>query len=113
MATEVVFRTWRKGGTVLALFPGIDAGNGMCQSYEHVGQHGGADYAHCIAQTRPATLAEYAELQAELCARGYDDLRVCRRRPRRRPAACPDCGGCGYRLGAACPTCPGSGRAAQ
>lgn len=59
-AVVVVFRRWpaREGGTVLALFPGIDEGHGMCACYEHVGQHGAADYGSCIARTRPAFLAD-------------------------------------------------------
>lgn len=75
--TKVVFRKWRDTDDIIALFPEINAGNsGHCQSYEHIGQHGGADYMNVIARTRPASPAEYADLLAELRCIGYDDLAV-------------------------------------
>lgn len=85
-STTVVFRFWKdhhKGGYgdgVLALFPEVSHHGAYCDSYEHVGQHGGADYDLCIAATRPATPAEYAALKAELEGRGYT-LTVRQRRP--------------------------------
>ena len=78
--TAVIFRVWRDTGDTLALFPHIDAGRGLCSSFEHVGQHGGADYSGCIRQTRPALPGEYAGLKAELEARGYV-LNIRKRRP--------------------------------
>ena len=70
----VAFRVW-PGSGVLALFPTIEwsrqGSQVFCQSYEHVGQHGGADYAGCVKRTRAAEPSEYAELQAELEAIGY------------------------------------------
>lgn len=75
--TAVVFRVWKSGtgaGDVIALFPGVnwDAGHyALCTSYEHVGQHGGANYASVIRRTRPATPAEYADLRRELEGIGY------------------------------------------
>ena len=71
---HVVFRIWNDGAGVLALFPGIAAtyeGN-YCSSYQHFGQHGSADYNHCISMTRPATEEEYAELRGELESLGYN-----------------------------------------
>jgi len=82
----VIFRKWRnKPGTVLALFPRIAAGETrfgtqLCQSYEHVGQHGGAIYDHVIHMTRPATPAEYADLKEELEQRGYR-LKIMKHQP--------------------------------
>ncbi len=73
--TPVVFRVWKgKDGTVVALFPTLPADNSgrLCESYEHIGQHGGADYAGCIRRTRPATPEEYARLKAELTTIGYN-----------------------------------------
>ena len=81
--TTVVFRVWASGsgkGEVIALFPDIDEGRGMCSSYEHVGQHGGADYVSVIQHTRPATPEEYKDLQRELTHIGYD-LKIKTRRP--------------------------------
>lgn len=84
-ATVVVFRVWKEKnalGEVLALFPLIDAGYGMCQSYSRVGQHGGAFYDACLVMTRPAKRGEYAALAAELRRIGYKlDIRA--RRPAR------------------------------
>ncbi len=47
------FKNERHG--VLALFPCILATNDgfLCSSYVHVGQHGSADYQHCLATTTP------------------------------------------------------------
>ncbi|KKL11927.1 hypothetical protein LCGC14_2540880 [marine sediment metagenome] len=80
--TLVVFRKDKeKGGDVFALFPTIasDVDGFYCMSYQHVGQHSGASYPLCIKNSRPATPAEYADLQAELVSIGYDDLKVCKR----------------------------------
>ena len=69
----VIFRVWPSGG-VFALFPELEwsrSGPRLCTSYEHVGQHGGADYAGCIYRTRPATMEEYSPLKAELARIGY------------------------------------------
>ena len=71
--TVVVFRRWKgKDGDVIALFPGIDLGNGVCLSYEHVGQHSEADYKIVIARTRPAKPSEYQDLLQELGQIGYN-----------------------------------------
>ena len=69
--TKVVFRYWQKD--VIALFPEIPADNWgvYCQSYQHVGQHGAADYYGIMDGSRAATEAEYADLQAELLRLGY------------------------------------------
>ena len=68
--TIVVFRKWKpkhgRMNDIIALFPGIDEGNGKCLSYEHVGQHGGADYQGVVSLTIPATPKEYAALKREL-----------------------------------------------
>jgi hypothetical protein len=86
MATErtvVIFRKWLWGGReLLALFPCVSDGNGRVLSYEHVGQHGGADYAGCMGRTRAATAEEYAPLKLELEGRGYV-LDIRQRRPGR------------------------------
>lgn len=82
-ATVVIFRAWTEKnalGEVMALFPQIDAGHGMCMSYSRVGQHGGAFYDACLVMTRPAKRSEYAALAAELRRIGYKlDIRA--RRP--------------------------------
>ena len=71
--TVVIFRVWRAGPkSVLGLFPFERANDsGHVMSYEHVGQHGGADYQTCILATRPAKPEEYADLQRELEGIGY------------------------------------------
>lgn len=84
--TAVVFRVWKeKDGGVLALFPYLqsscDPAVQYCLSFEHVGQHCGADYAGCIARTRPAKPREYAALKHELESAPYSyRLKVIQRR---------------------------------
>ncbi|MCC6447278.1 MAG: hypothetical protein IT215_01155 [Chitinophagaceae bacterium] len=68
--TEIMFRVdkskdWK--GTVYALIPHECSDfKGNVSSYQHVGQHSGANYQHCIQTSRPATEAEYADLKAEM-----------------------------------------------
>lgn len=73
--TKVVFRyvKYDDGDTeVLALFPEQVESNGLVGSYAHIGQHGMADYHHIIRISKPATVEQYAPLQAELERIGYD-----------------------------------------
>ena len=83
--TEVIFRKWKDNGDIIALFP-YEARKrgffGIVESYEHVGQHGDADYPLVVKATRPATPEEYADLKAELEGLGYN-LKVMQRRQRR------------------------------
>lgn len=70
----VVIRVWKSDpDDVFALFPTDPADNygRYCTSYQHVGQHGSADYHHCIRNSRPATRREAATLLAELRRIGY------------------------------------------
>jgi len=69
----VVFRRWKDTGDVIALFPELpaDLGGDCCDSYEHCGQHGGADFYHIIRQTTPCSLDDAAALAAELRTIGY------------------------------------------
>jgi hypothetical protein len=71
--TVVVFRKFKEGD-VLALFPSEEEAynGGFCESYQHVGQHSGADYTHCIKITKPAKPSEYAALKRELEGIGYN-----------------------------------------
>jgi len=80
IATAVVFRKWRDTGTVIALFPELpsDLYGNFCDSYETIGQHGGADYHGVMAQTSPASPSEYESLAIELERIDYN-LRPVRR----------------------------------
>lgn len=70
--TIVIFRKFKHGGHIIALFPAELADyNGNCSSYQHVGQHGPADYTHCIATSVPAKPTEYRALRQELENIGY------------------------------------------
>lgn len=70
--TKVVFRKWNNTGTVIALFPSEkQALVWGVMSYEHIGQHGGADYCHVIKQTTLATPKEFEALKKELESIGY------------------------------------------
>ena len=80
----VIFRKWKNGGGVIALFPFIKWDNsGLIASYEHVGQHGGASPLLTHAYTVPATEKDFAPLKAELEKIGYV-LRVLKRMPSHR-----------------------------
>lgn len=74
--TEMIFRvdtTPDFKGTVFALFPHeVCNFNGNVTYYQHIGQHGEADYNHCIATSRPATAEEYKDLKTELDNIGYN-----------------------------------------
>ncbi len=74
--TLVVFRRWPKsdGKTVLALFPEVEHRWPYCSSYEHVGQHGGADYRSCIARTNPVLLTVGGLPFEDDARRLYDEL---------------------------------------
>ena len=58
---------------MFALFPADPADNYgyLCTSYQHIGQHCGADYDLCIRASRPATRREAAPLLTELRRIGY------------------------------------------
>ncbi len=74
--TDVVFRADKSGDfkdVVFAMLPHeVDDRNGHVTSYQHVGQHSSANYVGCIADSRPATEAEYSDLKAEMENLGYN-----------------------------------------
>jgi len=67
---RVVFRRWKEGD-VIALFPDQPEGRGLVNSYQHVGQHGAADYRGVVRDTKPAKPVEYRALLRELKSIGY------------------------------------------
>ena len=82
--TTVIFRTFLKRGDVIALFPfePADSAGLDCMSYQHIGQHGGADPSICRRPyTRPSTPAEICDLACELRGLGYK-LKAASRVPR-------------------------------
>lgn len=83
----VIFRRWKDTGSIIALFPELPADvlGRYCESYERVGQHGGADYMAVVSMTTPAKPDEYSDLAEELAVIGYT-LRVVRRASRRHHA---------------------------
>lgn len=70
---KTIFRVY-PDGEVVALFPQIAAqvGGYLCQSYMHIGQHGAADTAIVVRQTKLATKKEYQVLLGELEQIGYN-----------------------------------------
>lgn len=73
LATEpVIFRTFRQGGDVIALFPKLPGTNDprTCESYMHVGQHAACSVA-LASVARLATEQEAAPLRRELESLGY------------------------------------------
>lgn len=71
--TFVVFRKWKDTGSIIALFPTIpsDLHGWFCESYERIGQHGGADFHGVMLATRPARRKETLSLRRELRQIGY------------------------------------------
>jgi hypothetical protein len=77
---RVIFRVWKgQPKTTIAFLPDAEANPGMVMAYEHIGQHGEADYEGCLLETRPAKLNDYSALLQELESLGYS-LRVMQRR---------------------------------
>ena len=75
----MIFRRW-PDGEIDALFPyDIADHRGNVTCYAHVGQHGSADYDHCIESTKPAKQAESLTLKQELETLGYK-IRIVKRR---------------------------------
>lgn len=70
---KVIFRKFRSGGDVLAIFPEVphDTQAGHCLSYAQVGQHGCASVFLTSVHTSPAKPEDYADLKAELERIGY------------------------------------------
>lgn len=80
--TEVVFRKFNDDKSIIALFP-YDVWNKQdftCSSYQHIGQHSGADYLGVIERSKAATEAEYKELYNELTKQIGYNLRVIKKR---------------------------------
>jgi hypothetical protein len=75
----VIFRMFL--GEVVALFPTLasDGYGNYCSAYQHLGQHGAADYGFVVRRSRLATPEEYADLNAELISLGYRNMRVINR----------------------------------
>lgn len=72
--TKVIFRKFKDGGDILALFPELPGANSwlqFCYSYQHIGQHGTASVG-IVSDTIPATPEEYAPLFKELESIGYN-----------------------------------------
>jgi hypothetical protein len=80
--TDVIFRVDTSKdfkGTVFAIFPHQVADyKGNVMSYQHIGQHSGANYSHCINTSKPATEKQYSDLKTELEQIGYS-LRIVKR----------------------------------
>lgn len=69
--TVVIFRKLEYGH-VIALFPYIKEPDYCCASYMHIGQHGIADYDHCVKISKLALSFEYFDLKKELESLGYN-----------------------------------------
>jgi hypothetical protein len=72
--TPVIFRAWKKDGSVIAIFPTLvgKLDPNTCESYMHVGQHSAASADLLGSRAlRPALPSEYRALHAELRSIGY------------------------------------------
>ena len=77
MKTKVIYRKFKDGEEIIAVFPelsypGFVSRKGLVLSYEHIGQHGEADYDHIIKMTTIAFPKDYEVLKAQLEDLGYD-----------------------------------------
>ena len=73
LPTKVVFRKFKRGGDIIALFtqePGTNDSS-TCACYQQGGQHGTMDLRH-RGMLVTATPSEYAGLKAELESLGYN-----------------------------------------
>ncbi len=81
--TDIMFRVDTakdSKGEVFALFPhDVSTLHGSVTFYQHIGQHGSADYNHCIKTSRPATEEEAKDLKEEMESIGYN-IRVVKKR---------------------------------
>ena len=73
--TDVIFRVWTRKdfkGTLMAFFPHeVNDFNGNVVCYDNMG-HSGADYKHCMRQSRMATESEYKDLKMQMEGMGYN-----------------------------------------
>jgi hypothetical protein len=72
--TRVIFRKFKKGGDIIALFPELPGTNKWyadCESYMHTGQHGAASI-DIASVTKRAEPHEVAPLKKELEGIGYN-----------------------------------------
>jgi hypothetical protein len=78
MKTRVIFRKFKQGGDIIALFPHVPGTNNplTMQCYQHFGQHGSMEERAVPGLTVTAYPAEYKDLLAELQRIGYDDLDI-------------------------------------
>lgn len=77
--TKVIFRKFRKGGDIIAVFPEIPGTHKpeTCSSYQQVGQHGACSMAFLRSHaTIPAKPEEFEPLRRELESLGYR-LKLC------------------------------------
>lgn len=83
--TEVIFRKFKDGGEIIAVFPyDITPNFDIVGSYLHIGQHGECAYRYIISETVPAELKEYKELYVELQNHFNYRLKVVRKQNRKR-----------------------------
>lgn len=76
--STVVFRKFKQGGDIIALFPYYNEIDFCVLSYQHLGQHGAANYSHCIDKSVIAKPEEYKDLMKELESIGYK-LKIAKR----------------------------------
>lgn len=78
----IMFRMWRGESAPFAMFPTLPGTNEphTCTIYQHIGQHSSGGVALCIANSRPARVAEYKDLLNELTQIYHDcELRIVQR----------------------------------
>lgn len=78
MKTRVIFRKFRSGGDIIALFPHLPGTNDptTMSCYQHLGQHGAMGERAVAPLTVTAVPSEYGNLLAELKRVGYDEIDI-------------------------------------
>jgi hypothetical protein len=72
MKTKVVFRKWKEGGGIIALFPEEYYCGMTCRAYDDVGKDGDANYTTVMINTMRPSPLECVALKRELERLGYD-----------------------------------------
>ena len=77
MKTKVIFRKFKDGEGIIALFPELSypeftSKKGLIMDYTYIGQHGECEYNTVMKMTTIAFPKDYEVLKAQLKDLGYD-----------------------------------------
>jgi hypothetical protein len=82
--TDVIFRRFKQGNDLIAIFPHIGETNNGVLTYMHIGQHSGADYDTLLKNTKLVPDKRlYDDLRKELESMGYNLRVITRQNPQK------------------------------